>query len=603
MSAVKDIVLVDEFDELTAQAERLCDRRNSDALLVIDRVEKIATSTQEPRHLTLSAYLRAYYDCFINNNYDQVISRLAGVIASMDCETFNTMGHKLLMTLGNAYQFKGDLFTAQETYMKGLRGLESKSKLNQSEEIFLASFNYNLSMLLGASELKIESEEYITRAISLYAKHDKKFQLSKCYVAYAKLFDLNADFTNAIGYLYKAIEIDQEMKDPYSSAYSKANLAILLVKINEYEKSIVYLRESLEFYESKNLVFETAMVKFELGQAYIHSNEMDTGLQYIDSAESLMASLDNRKELTEIYKVKAKIMADKGDMATAYRYQQLYIDNLKFFFDNEKTNALTRAKKEFESELKEKEAKLLREKNEEIQEYVYKLEISNNELKQFAHVASHDLREPLRMITSYITLLAKSMKDKLSEQDQEFLKYVVDGSRRMDQLIKDMLRLAKVDANPTIEKIRLNSVIEEIKLNLDVLIKDSGAIIHVSSLPVINADRAQMIQVFQNLIANGIKYNKSTPPVINISCNERFDTVEFVVMDNGIGIPRHLREEAFQIFRRLHKSSDVSGSGIGLAICKKIVESMKGKIRIEDARNGGTVFRLTFGKEIAESTN
>ena len=590
----------EEFDNLVSEAERLCDRRSVEALDLINKTAQIADSTGDARQTALAAYLHAYYQCFINNNYESAVHELQKLLSDIDDDTFGAIGHKPLMTLGNSYQLKGDLFSAQESYLKGLRCLEGKAILTQPEEIFLASFNYNLSVLLSSSELKIESEEYIAKAISLYTKHNKKFQLSKCYVAYAKLFDLKGEFNAAIEYINKAIVIDEEMKDPYSIAFSKANLGILSVKINEYDKSVVYLRDALEFYESKNLVFETAMVKFELGQAYLHTGQVEEGLNYINAAESLMINLDNKKELTEIYKVKAKIMADKGDTASAYQYQEKYIENLKFFFDNEKTNALTRAKKEFETELKEKEAKLLREKNEEIQEYVQKLETSNNELKQFAHVASHDLREPLRMITSYISLLDRSMKDKLTEQDKEFFKYVVDGSKRMDQLIRDLLRLAKVDANPTVEKIRLNSIVEEIKLNIETLVKDNNAVIEVGALPVIYADRAQMIQLFQNLIANGIKYNKSTPPVIKISCLEKKDTIEIQVADNGIGIPRHLREEAFQIFRRLHKHSDATGSGIGLAICKKVVESMKGKIRIEDGANGGTEFHMLFSKDITK---
>ena len=592
------LIIEEDFDQLISEAERLCDRRNTDVLQIIGKAEEIARLTEDRRQQALVSYLYAYHQCFINNNYDQAISHLLQLLFELDAETFAAIGYKPLMTLGNSYQLKGDVFSAQESYLKGLRCLENKPRLTQPEEVFLASFNYNLSVLLSSSELKIESEEYITKAISLYIKHNKKFQLSKCYVAYARFFDVKGDFTTAIQYIHKAIEIDETINDPYSISFSKANLGILLLKINDYDRALICLQEALDFYEQKNLFFETAMVKFELGQAYQHTSAKETGLEYINAAERAMLTLDNRKELTEIYKVKAQVLANLGHMAGAYEYQQKYIENLRFFFDNEKNNALTRAKKEFESELKEKEAQLLRQKNEEIQEYVQKLEISNNELKQFAHVASHDLREPLRMITSYISLLDKSMKDKLSEQDKEFFKYVLDGSKRMDQLIRDLLRLAKVDANATVEKIKLNSVIEEIKLNLETLVKDNGAKIEVGNMPAVYADRAQMLQLFQNLVANGIKYNKSHPPCIRINCIDRKDNIEITVTDNGIGIPRHLRDEAFQIFRRLHRLNDATGSGIGLAICKKVVEGLKGKISISDAPGGGTTFHLLFGKEI-----
>ncbi|MDB5283437.1 MAG: sensor signal transduction histidine kinase, partial [Bacteroidota bacterium] len=336
--------------------------------------------------------------------------------------------------------------------------------------------------------------------------------------------------------------------------------------------------------------------------AYIHSNKVQQGLDYINQAEDLMVSLDNKKELSEIYRAKSKALAGLNDHAGAYNYLERYVETLKFFFDSDKTNALTRARKEFEFELKEKEAKLLREKNEEIQDYVHKLEISNNELKQFAHVASHDLREPLRMIMSYISLLKRSLNEQMNEQQLEFFGFVLDGAKRMDQLIQDLLRLAKVDANLQIERIKLANVMEEIKLNLETLTKEKNAVINIGPLPFIQADRTQMLQLFQNLIANGIKYNKSAVPEIKVSCIERKDKIEIMVADNGIGIPKHLTEEAFQIFRRLHKHNSTPGSGIGLAICKKIVESMGGTIKIEDAATGGTIFRVTFNKTALSSS-
>jgi signal transduction histidine kinase len=479
-----------------------------------------------------------------------------------------------------------------------LRCLETKPKLERNEEVYLASFNYNLSVLLSSSELNIESEEYLDKAISLCSKLDKKFLLSKCYVAYAQLYERREDYNKAIVYQKMALALGEEINEPYSIAFSKANLGLLLIKVNDYDKSFAYLDDALQFYQSNNMMFETGMVKFEIGQAYIHTGNFDKGLDFVTQAEDLMLTLDNKKELSEIFKLKSGVLAKKGDFAAAYEYLEKHVSSLRFFFDNEKTNALTRAKKEFETELKEKESKLLREKNEEIQEYVHKLEISNNELKQFAHVASHDLREPLRMISSYISLLRKSMSEKTSEQEADFFGYVTEGAKRMDQLIQDLLRLAKVDANPVIASVKLTTVIEEIKLNLDALIKEKNAVLQVGALPVIMADRAQMIQLFQNLIANGIKYNKSETPEIKITCLDRKDHFEIHVADNGIGIPKHLRDEAFQIFRRLHKRDSTSGSGIGLAICKKIVESMNGQIKIDDRPGGGTIFKITLSKTV-----
>ncbi len=246
-------------------------------------------------------------------------------------------------------------------------------------------------------------------------------------------------------------------------------------------------------------------------------------------------------------------------------------------------------------EVKEKESALLKEKNEEIQRYLHKLEISNNELKQFAHVAAHDLREPLRMISSYIMLLDQSIGGNLSDTQKKFIGFAIDGSKRMEQLIEDMLRLAKVDTEPKTESIELTSVINEIKLNLETLMKEKGARLEIADeLPVIKADRTQMLQLFQNIIGNGIKYNESAEPAIQIKHHVEGSEFSISIADNGIGIPVESREKAFQIFQRVPTAKKYSGSGIGLAICKKIVDSMGGKIWVEDNPGGGTVFHISF---------
>ena len=586
--------IIKEFEALVSEAERQCDRRKPEALNLISKAAEIAASTADARQLTMVGYLQAYYDCFIGNNYDKAIKELNPIIAALAKPDYDDIGYKLLLTLGNSYQLKGDLFSSQESYLKGLRCLQAKPHLTESEEISLASYYYNLSILLSSSELKIEAEDYLDKAVAVYSKLGKKFQLSNCYVAYAQLYERKKQFARAVEYLRLALELVEETSEPYSIALAKANLGLMLVKTNETEKSFVLLNEALSFFETGNMLFEFGMVKFELSQAYVFVGELNKGLDWTNQAEQIMLSLDNKKELSDIYRFKAHLLADSGNHTQAFAYQEKYIESLKFFFNNEKTNALTRAKKEFETELKEKESKLLREKNEEIQAYVQKLEISNNELKQFAHVASHDLREPLRMIIGYVSLIKKSMKEKVSEQESEFFAFVQDGAKRMDQLIQDLLRLAKVDANPVISRVKLKSIVDEIKLNLDTLIKEKNAVVQVDQLPTISADRAQTVQLFQNLIANGIKYNKNETPAIYFRHAIKKETLEIWVTDNGIGIPKHLHEEAFQIFKRLNNHSDTTGSGIGLAICKKIVESMGGNIRIEDPAEGGTSFCITF---------
>jgi signal transduction histidine kinase len=568
------------------------------ALSFIEKAKEIAIP-QSNRHNAMLEYIQAFYDCFVSNNYDAAIDRLSAALQAMDKDLYDTVGYKLLMTLGNSHQLKGDLFSAQESYLAGLKSLSFKRQdLSYVEKLFFAAFYYNLATLLSNSELKIESADYLQEAIRIYDEVGNKFKLSQCYVAYAQMEEQKKEYNSAIDYLNRALQIGKEINDEYIMALAMANLGVTSIKANQPANALVHFNSALSYYESHRMLYETAMIKFEMAKAHFDTANPDLAMLFATQAEELMLDLENKKELSEIYRLKAAIFNSHQAYKQANEYLEKYIESLKYFYDNEKTNALARAKKEFESERKENEARILREMNEEIKRYANRLEASNNELKQFASVASHDLKEPLRMISSYIYLLKKSIDKKATEQELEFCNYALDGAKRMEAMIQDLLRLARVDADAKTERINLNDVITEVQLNLRTLIKEQNAVVNCSQLPVIMADKTQMLQLFQNLIANGINYNENGSPQIKISCTKTGEELEITVEDNGIGIPDNFKESAFRIFKTMANKSQTKGTGIGLAICKKIVEKMNGQIIITDAPTGGTIFRITFSKNL-----
>jgi light-regulated signal transduction histidine kinase (bacteriophytochrome) len=367
--------------------------------------------------------------------------------------------------------------------------------------------------------------------------------------------------------------------------------------MGNYRDACDFLSSAIEYFGS-NRSFELAMVRIAMGECLFKVGKNKEGLNNLYEAEDILFTLDNKQELSKIYQLLSTFLKADNQFEKCIYYLEKYNESLKYFFDIEKTNALTRAKKEFETEQKDKESVILRHKNEEIKRYVYKLENSNNSLKQFAHVASHDLREPLRMISCYMTLLEKSLGNQINEQQKDFLGFATDGARRMEQMILDMLQLSKVDANPKIETIKLTNVIDEIRLNLDVLLKEKNAMIFATALPEMKADRTQIVQLLQNLISNGLKYNESASPIIRVKHTQMSEGFEISIADNGIGIPEEYRERVFDIFRRLPTAKAYSGTGIGLSICKKIVDSMNGKINIVNNPSGGTIFKLYFKNEI-----
>ncbi|MBA3970755.1 MAG: PAS domain S-box protein [Bacteroidetes bacterium] len=221
---------------------------------------------------------------------------------------------------------------------------------------------------------------------------------------------------------------------------------------------------------------------------------------------------------------------------------------------------------------------------------------SNSELEQFAYVASHDLQEPLRMVTSYVQLLAKRYKGKLDQDADDFIAFAVDGSNRMRTLINSLLEYSRVNREKPFEKIDLNILLSDIKKNLDNQIEENEVKLAWGNLPLIVGDPILIGQLFQNLISNAIKFKSDKKPDILIESTTTESEFQFSVKDNGIGMQQEYFEKIFVIFQRLHSKEKYPGTGIGLAICKKIVERHGGKIWVESKPDEGSVFRFTIKK-------
>jgi light-regulated signal transduction histidine kinase (bacteriophytochrome) len=229
---------------------------------------------------------------------------------------------------------------------------------------------------------------------------------------------------------------------------------------------------------------------------------------------------------------------------------------------------------------------------------VEELNRSNEELEQFAYIASHDLQEPLRMVASYTQLLSRRYKGKLDSDADEFISFAVDGASRMERLIKDLLAYSRVGTE-TKDLLDTSSeeALQQALINLRGAVEESGAQVTHDPLPIVVADEMQLIQLFQNLVGNAIKYQNPGIPRVHISAaRDSEKRWKFSVQDNGLGIDSQYFEKIFGMFQRLHKREEFEGTGVGLAICKKIVERHGGSISVESQLGHGSTFCFALGE-------
>ena len=232
---------------------------------------------------------------------------------------------------------------------------------------------------------------------------------------------------------------------------------------------------------------------------------------------------------------------------------------------------------------------------------IEELSRSNQELEQFAYIASHDLQEPLRMVTSYTQLLSKRYSGKLDADADDFIAFAVDGAARMQLLIRDLLAFSRVGTQGReMLNVESSEALDRALLNLQSAIEDSGAIVTSDALPVVTADGAQLVQLFQNLVSNAIKYQGPGAPLVHLSATKSGSRWRFSVKDNGIGIDPQYFVRIFGMFQRLHGRDEYTGTGIGLAVCKKIVERHGGTLSVESQPGNGSTFTFDLATESAK---
>lgn len=583
-----------EISDLENRIRLLLSQRDNDVFELIMRHKQLAESNHNKEHLGESYINYALYYCLIELNFEKFIyySELAKPYFDL---SNNRRAAYFYGNIAFGYQTHSQMPQSQSYFLKAINSMELIPDLSVAEKKRLAAHYYNLYILFGFSDLGTLDKRYIDRALELNISVDNKLGISYCYSAIVGEYDRQGKIEDALDYSLKRIAIVEELKDPNQLCLAYCSTGLMLAKLSESKKAFTFFEKAYPLiFPSGNAQFQAAYY-LEIAEAYAECNRFVEAIQSYLEAIKLYDHIGSTLNLSKIYRLLSKAYKNTGNFAEALAYQEKYSQSLLDSYKLDKLLAIATTEHEYEQKQQEKETAILKQKNEEIRTYVLQLEQSNDDLKQFAHAASHDLREPVRAIVSYSSLLEMSLRGKLSASEQEYINYLKDGGRRIYDMITGILAFSKVNSSQDISDVDLNPVYHQALENIKLSITSKNARVECPPLPVVKGSSTLLIQLFQNLISNGIKYNESEVPLIRISFREApEDKYEFCISDNGIGIDEKHKNEVFDMFTRLHNHDQYQGTGIGLSICRKIVERIGGRISNQPNAFGGTDFIFTL---------
>ncbi len=545
---------------------------------------------------------------------------------------------KSLHRQAKAYRHIGDLVSAFETQLQNLEIVESLD-----DTIGTWRSIYDLGNILVFQDDFHGSLEYYFQAekLALLLEDDLKFLYSS-YGAIGNAYHKLDSIEVSLGYNQRALQLAQDIGYEVGIAYSHHNIGNDHFKLKNYETSLEHHNISLALKEEQKDKWGISSSYRMLGYVYTEMGMYKEAEENLIKATEYSSRINAKPMLVEIYDILAKLHKKTGNSEMALHYLNLYIETKE---EIRNKNALIKLKskksrydlrkkdeviKTLEHKRREQNLKmrtftyvmlsilpfllllffsytrlrranaLLESKNHLIERQNIALEESNKELEQFAYVASHDMREPIRTIRSFNSLLKRRFEPVLGERGMEFVDFIDDASNRMDVMLTDLLDYSRVntkDKNKSL--ISLTDPAFLAAKNLTNKLETEGVKLNVAHLPKVKVNPVQMERLFQNLIANGVKYNDKTEKIIDINYKKNGKAYIISVSDNGIGIAPEHKDKVFEIFRRLHGTAEYEGSGIGLATCKKIVERHDGKIWLDSEPNKGTTvyFSIPFPKE------
>jgi len=539
-----------------------------------------------------------------------------------DLETVENAYHGL----GSLYERVGDYDKAIEYYFQSLKIAENR-KSTSGVIITLQSIadTYNH---IDNKKLALQTiEQAYKNAIEL---KDQALIANTAY-DFGKILNDHGSLDEALEMQLASLKMYQKIQDKPAIARGLVNVGEIYTKKKMFSQAQMYFNEAAKEKEYLSILND-ADLNNKLGNLYLELNDINKSEEaFKKSLEVSTANELKELELKNNYSL-YQINADRGDHKKSLAYLETYIEHNNYMLNQEKTKRIIEMQFKFDVEKSDKEIqslmlrqnrllflgssllftfltlfliyiirlkgqnndKLLK-KSQEIKDQNIRLEESNEVLKQFAYVAAHDLKEPLRNIGSFVSLIQKRFGHEFSDEANEYMNFVTKGVKRMNNLLGDLLRYSRItEQSAEKELIELEDILEEVSCNLRERIITSNAVVKTPPpLPPIRMSRIHLVQIFQNLISNALKFVEKDPVII-IDGNVKDNEFIISVQDNGIGINKEYEQKIFNLFHQLNKRKHYEGTGIGLTICKNIVDKYNGKIWFESEQGRGTTFFISL---------
>jgi signal transduction histidine kinase len=546
--------------------------------------------------------------------------------------------------ISSIYQVLGDYKKAFDNQMQSLLICEKNNIL-----IVIANAQYNLgTIFFYQNQFERAREHYEKAKVICDQLEEERFSYS-CLAALGSVNERLGEYKKSLEYNNKSLELAIKLNYKTGIAYSKGNIAVNYLNVNNFAIAEKYCKEAISIKLDLEDSYGAIGSKIDLSKVYINWNKPREAIIVLEQALELAKMVESKSRQSDIYKTLSIVYEQLDDDSRALDFTKKYVA-LKDSLLNEKTleemgtsqQRYKLEKNEHDIAMLKKENELLEQKemNQSLQKYVFglvtiaflmfiwwyksklnyqnnvnlileeknellnsmndeieiknkQLEHSNEDLRQFAYVASHDLKEPLRMINSYTNLLQRRYMASFDEPGKEFMHYIIDAVGRMENLLDDLLDFSRAGSQPTPTNYASTQdvmVMVEANLRHRLELLNAKLIVKSDNLPSIKAHRTQMIQLLQNLVSNGMKFKGKKDPIVEVDCMQKDNKFIFSVRDNGIGISEENLEKVFEMFRRLHTREEYEGTGIGLATCKRIVTTWGGDIWVESEEGNGCTF-------------